>query len=161
MPNSPRSARIAEVIGVARALGQKRVGQVEQLLEIAVPGGQPQVVVEHRHAVGHVVEGDAQFGLALADFVEQPGILDRDHRLVGEGLDQRDLLVGERLDMVAQQRDDADRRASRSRGTESVVRFGGRGGGSDALGVAALVEDVVDLLVKQVRRAVDVPRPGR
>ena len=29
--------------------------------------------------------------------VEQPHVLDRDHRLVGEGLDQLDLLVGERL----------------------------------------------------------------
>ena len=28
--------------------------------------------------------------------VEQPHVLDRDHRLVGEGLEQRDLLVGER-----------------------------------------------------------------
>ena len=46
-----------------------------------VPRGEPQVVVEHRDAVGHVVEGDAQLGLALADFVQQPRILHRDHRL--------------------------------------------------------------------------------
>ena len=31
------------------------------------------------------------------NFVEQPHVLDRDHRLVGEGGDQLDLLVGERL----------------------------------------------------------------
>ena len=32
----------------------------------------------------------------LLRLVEQPRVLDRDHRLVGEGLEQRDLLVGER-----------------------------------------------------------------
>ena len=32
----------------------------------------------------------------VLDFVEQPHVLDRDHRLVGEGRDQLDLLVGER-----------------------------------------------------------------
>ena len=32
----------------------------------------------------------------VLDFVEQPHVLDRDHRLVGEGGDQLDLLVGER-----------------------------------------------------------------
>ena len=31
----------------------------------------------------------------VLDFVEQPNVLDRDHRLVGEGGDQLDLLVGE------------------------------------------------------------------
>ena len=31
----------------------------------------------------------------VLDFVEQPHILNRDHRLVGEGLHQLDLLVGE------------------------------------------------------------------
>ena len=52
----------------------------------------------------HVVEGDPQFRLALrelirafAQFVEQPGVLDRYHRLVGKGSDQRNLSVGEGL----------------------------------------------------------------
>ncbi len=38
-----------------------------------------------------------QLGGAGAQFVEQPRILDRDHRLVGKGRDERDLLVGKRL----------------------------------------------------------------
>ena len=47
----------------------------------------------------------------LLGLVEQPRVLDRDHRLVGEGLQQRDLLVGERLRRLPQ-----DRRCSRCRG---------------------------------------------
>ena len=40
--------------------------------------------------------------------VEQPRVLDRDHRLVGERLQQRQFLVGERLDRLAQQADRTD-----------------------------------------------------
>ena len=36
----------------------------------------------------------------LACFIEQPDILDRDHCLVGEAFDQRDLLRGERLELA-------------------------------------------------------------
>ena len=43
-----------------------------------------------------MLQGLAQFGVALAEFLEQPHVLDGDHRLVGEGLEKRDLLVGER-----------------------------------------------------------------
>src|SRR5262249_34934656 len=35
----------------------------------------------------------------VLDFVEQAHVLDRDHRLVGEGGEQLDLLVGERRDL--------------------------------------------------------------
>ena len=45
----------------------------------------------------------------MSGFVEQPDVLDRDHRLGGEGGDQLDLLVGKRLDGLAHQGDDADR----------------------------------------------------
>ena len=41
-------------------------------------------------------------------FVEQAGVLDRDHGLVGEVGDQLDLLVGERLDLLPIDRDRAD-----------------------------------------------------
>ena len=53
----------------------------------------------------------AQFVGALAQLVKQSRILDRDHRLVGKGGDQSDLLVGERLDPLARQDQNADRRA--------------------------------------------------
>src|SRR5947207_1789751 len=45
------------------------------------------------------------------DLVEQPYVLDRNHRLVGEGRDQFDLLLGKRPDGGSLQDDDADRSA--------------------------------------------------
>ena len=44
-----------------------------------------------------------QFARARLHLVEQPHVLDRDHRLVGEGRDQLDLLVGERPHLRADQ----------------------------------------------------------
>ena len=40
----------------------------------------------------------AQFRVALLELLKQPHVLDGDHGLVGEGLEQGDLLVGERTD---------------------------------------------------------------
>ena len=42
--------------------------------------------------------------------VNEPCVLDRDDRLIGDGRDQRDLLLGERLDARAAECDDADQR---------------------------------------------------
>ena len=59
----------------------------------------------------------------LLGLVEQPHVLDRDHRLVGEGLEQRDLLVGERRPRAAQHRDRADRARPRAAsGRETWLR---------------------------------------
>ena len=41
--------------------------------------------------------------------VDQPRVLDRDHRLIGEGPDEFDLPIGERLDTLARQHDGSDR----------------------------------------------------
>jgi len=46
----------------------------------------------------------------ILDFVEQPHVLDRDHRLVGEGDDQLNLLFGERPHPRTPQDDHADGR---------------------------------------------------
>ena len=46
---------------------------------------------------------------ARLHLVEQAHVLDGDHRLVGEGRDQLDLLVGERPDLLAVDDDGADR----------------------------------------------------
>ena len=45
---------------------------------------------------------------ASLHFLEQPHVLDGDHRLVGEGGDELDLPVGERFDRRAAKEDDAD-----------------------------------------------------
>ena len=81
---SPRVGEIAEILGKARPPREEGVRQLEHLLEIAVPRGKPRLGVEHDDTIAHVVEGDAQFGLAVAQLVEQPRVLDRDHRLIGE-----------------------------------------------------------------------------
>ena len=49
-----------------------------------------------------------QLPALVLDLAEEPRILDRDGRLVGEGLDERDLPVGKGMDLTAPQRDDAD-----------------------------------------------------
>ena len=50
-----------------------------------------------------------EFTRALLLGLEQSHILDSDHRLIGEGLDQLDLLFGERPYLGARQHDYADR----------------------------------------------------
>ena len=56
--------------------------------------------------------------------VEQPHILDRDHGLVGEGLQQLDLLVAERPHLGAAEHDGADRFAlPQQRNAERCVRM--------------------------------------
>jgi len=76
-----------------RPLRHELVRQIEDLLEVHVPRHKPQLAVEHRDPVAHIVEGDAQLGLALADFVEQPSIVHRDDCLSREAFEQRNLLV--------------------------------------------------------------------
>jgi hypothetical protein len=49
----------ADVVRIARTRPQQCLGQIEDALEILVPGGQPQFAVEHRDPVAHIVEGDA------------------------------------------------------------------------------------------------------
>src|SRR5262249_58918730 len=57
------------------SLGQQRIGDFEDPLEIQVPGGEPLVAVKHRDTVAHIVEGHAQLGLPLSDLVQEPRIV--------------------------------------------------------------------------------------
>src|SRR5438093_1236978 len=77
--------------------------------------------VEHRDTVAHVLERDAEFLLALADFIQEPRVLHGDHclrseilqqgyLLLGEGAHEFNLSVGERLDPLARKNDDPDHR---------------------------------------------------
>ena len=56
-----------------------------------------------------VLACDLKLPALVLDFVEQPHVFDRDHRLVGEGLDQLDLLAGKRPYDRTQQQKYADR----------------------------------------------------
>ena len=77
-------SEIAEILGRTRPSREEGVRQIEHLLEIVVPRGKASRCIEHDDAVTHIVKGNAQLGLALAQLFEQSRILDRDHRLVGE-----------------------------------------------------------------------------
>ena len=57
----------------------------------------------------------------LPGLVEQPRVLDCDHRLVGEGRQQIDLLVIERTHFGTAQQDRADTLVPRSKGTDRTV----------------------------------------
>ena len=56
-----------------------------------------------------LLERFGQFAVARLQLVEHPHVLDRDRRLVGEGLDQFDLLRGERPHLGAVDRQGSDR----------------------------------------------------
>ena len=47
----------------------------------------------------------------ILDFIEQAHVFDGNRRLIGKGLNQLDLFVGERVHLRARQRQDADRHA--------------------------------------------------
>ena len=58
---------------------------------------------QHLRGRGLLLQRLGEIARARLHLVEQPHVLDRDHRLVGEGGDQLDLLVGERPDLGALQ----------------------------------------------------------
>src|SRR6266567_488579 len=63
--------------------------------------------------------------------VEQPRVLDRDHRLIGEGLEQRDVLFGKGPDIVAADDDSADALALPDH-RSNEPRLHANGAGTDA-----------------------------
>ena len=60
----------------------------------------------------------------LLQFVEEPRVLDRDDRLLGEGLYQLDLLIGKTPELFPVNADDADRLASSDQGQPKVADAG-------------------------------------
>src|SRR5688572_20322854 len=54
---------------------------------------------QHFGRRGLMLQRLAQFGVTLAEFLEQPYVLDRDHCLRRKGLKQFDLLLRERTDL--------------------------------------------------------------
>ena len=57
--------------------------------------GELLMTLQHLRGRGLLLQCLGELARALLHLVEQPHVLDRDHRLVGEGRDQLDLLVGE------------------------------------------------------------------
>ena len=77
---------------------------------------------EHLGGRRLMLQGLAQFRVALAEFPEQAHVLDGDDRLVGEGFEKRDLFVGEWANFQCGELNDADAMPSRSNGVASMVR---------------------------------------
>ena len=109
--------------------------------------------LEHLGGRGLLLQRLGEIVGALAQLVEQPRVLDGDHGLRGEVLDQLDLLVGERAylltidDEGAYQRDFLEHRHGdeRTRATESGRRAGHRlrrvvGGLHQAIGLQEPIE---------------------
>ncbi len=64
---------------------------------------------EHLGCRGLMLQGLAQFRVALLEFFEQAHVLDGDDRLIGKSLEKRDLLFGKRSNFLAADRDDSNR----------------------------------------------------
>ena len=80
----------------------------------------------------------------VLNLIEQPRVLDRDHRLVGEGRHQLDLLVGEKLNRATHQHEDRDRDSfaqerRAKHGTRTDFSYG------IAQGVVRIVQNIGDL----------------
>src|SRR5512145_445368 len=58
--------------------------------------------------LAHLRVGLHERPVLFLEFLEQPHVLDGNHGLVGEGLEQSDLLVSEGLDLSASERDRTD-----------------------------------------------------
>ena len=103
------------------AVGEEQ-GRIARMTE---PGGTLDDRVEHRLGVGLrlrdglqdlarrrlLLQGRRQRSILLLQLREHAYVVDRDGGLVGEGLQQRDLRVGERPHFAAQDRQAAERRA--------------------------------------------------
>ena len=127
-PNGRRHERLHDV--VFEALGCAGLEDLALLvvlvnhpgIRVGKLGGSRDDRAEHRLKVEGGADGltDLAERLELADragellrprlqLAQQAGVLDRDHRLIGEGLEERDLVVGEPAGFAAGHRDRPDR----------------------------------------------------
>ena len=108
---------------VAGLAEPRRIRQhgLEHRLQLAGRAGDD---AEHLRGRGLLLQRLGQLARARLHLVEQPHVLDRDHRLVGEGGDQLDLLLAERLHLgTTSPRSTPMASPSRRSGTERIVRW--------------------------------------
>jgi hypothetical protein len=55
--------KVTDESGIREPFGEEPVGQIENLLELAIPRHQTGRFIEHRDTIAHVFERDAQLGL--------------------------------------------------------------------------------------------------
>ena len=117
---APRTALESEQsaeIGLANSHSVLQHG-LEHRLQLA---GRTRDDAQHLRCRGLLLQRLGEIVGALAQLVEQPRVLDRDDRLVGEILQQRDLLLGERPHLHATDQDRTDGQSFRNKGVASVV----------------------------------------
>ena len=95
-PSQPPRTRERRFAAIASKTGWTSVGELEMTRRISL------VAVCCSSA-------SVSSRFRASELREQPHVLDRDHRLVGEGLEQLDLLVGEGTDLGAPHNDRTDR----------------------------------------------------
>ena len=101
---------------VDQLLGRSRFGEsgeaaqvAEQARDVRAVPGQELLAVVAGDELGHLRRDEpGQLRALPLDRIDQARVRDRDRRLVGEGLDERDVVVGERLRFTADEDDDAD-----------------------------------------------------
>jgi len=100
--------------------------------------------LEHVGGGGLLLQRFAQLGGALLHVVEQPHVLDRNHRLVGESGQQFDLTLGVRPDRSPSQRQHPDRRAlAHQRHAKHGVKLAGLPHlGQHVFGISCGIEDM-------------------
>src|SRR5262245_65191329 len=101
LPVEPVDKTVLSLAEPRRALGD----HVEHRLDVRERATDD---AEHLASRGLVFERFGQVLRTRLHLVEQPHVLDRDHRLVSEGGNQLDLLVGEGLDLAHDQDDDPE-----------------------------------------------------
>jgi len=113
--------RLRRLVGAeTRRVGDHHLGQADDGVERGA-----QFVAHAGEKLRLVPVRQFELAALVLDFVEQPHVLDRDHRLVGEGFDQFDLLVSKRPHDSAVQVKHADRdRLAQERHTEQCAKSG-------------------------------------
>jgi hypothetical protein len=118
--------------------------------------------LQHVAGRGLVLERFLQVAGALLQLAEQPRILHRDHRLRGEILQQRDLLLGERPNLPAVDHNVAEHPSVLQQRHQKVGAGASEIDQSEAIGVAALIglggNEVGD--VNKALTGQDARRPG-
>jgi hypothetical protein len=98
--------RLLRLLGAeAGRVGDQHVGEPDDGVE-----RRAQLVAHAVEELRFVLAGDLELAVGVLELPQQPGILDRNHGLVGEIGHQLDLLVGERPHLLAIDADNADQR---------------------------------------------------
>jgi hypothetical protein len=151
-----KRSRIAAAVGFGGLCERREPAQVaEDRGHLAPVPGEEFLALLAREQVGRLRREARELGALPLDRAEQPHVLDRDHDLIGERLDQPDLAVAERARLVAGHDDrpplgDVDPPAHQLlvRGREARER-------DDAVDVAVVPRDVAVVRVAETNRTVD------